>query len=40
MIGWIHSTDKMWWGRMVEFTLAEFEDLLLQAGLYGVVMDV
>ena len=25
----------MWCGRMVEFALAEFEDLLLQAGLHG-----
>jgi len=34
-IGWIHSTEKHGGGRMVEFALAEFEELLLQAGLYG-----
>jgi len=33
VIGWIHSTDKIWWGRMVGFALAEFEDILLQVGL-------
>jgi len=38
--GWVHSTDKNWWGRMVGFTLAEFEGLLLQAGLYGAVRAV
>ena len=36
-IRWIHSTNKTWWGRMVGFALTEFEDLLLQAGLYGAV---
>ena len=28
-IGWIYSTDKPWWGRMVGFALTEYEDLLL-----------
>jgi len=27
--GWIYSTNKTWWDRMVGFALAEFEDLLL-----------
>jgi len=39
-IGWVHSTDKTWWGRIVGFVLAEFEDLLLQAGLYGTMRAV
>ena len=39
-IGWIHTTDKTWWGRMVGFTLAKFEDLLLQAELYRAVRAV
>jgi len=38
--GWVHSTDKTWWGRMVGFGLTEFEDLLLQAGLYRAVRAV
>ena len=38
--GWVHSTDKNWWGRMVGFALAEFRDLLLQSGLYGAVRAV
>ena len=36
-IGWIHSTDKRWWGRMVRFALVEVENFLLQAGLYRVI---
>ena len=35
--GWIHSTDKHWWCRMVGFVLAELGVLLLHAGLYGAV---
>jgi len=35
--GWIYSTDKNWWGRMVGFTLEELEDLLLQARLYEAI---
>jgi len=35
--GWVHSIDKNWWGRMVGFSLTKFEDLLLQAGLYGAI---
>ena len=32
--GWVHSTDKSWWSRMVGFVLAELMDLLKQVGLY------
>ena len=38
--GWIHSTDKNWWRRMVGFVLAELGDLLLQARLYEIVRAV
>jgi len=38
--GYVHSTDKNWWCRMVWFALEEFGDLLLQPGLYGAVMAV
>ena len=33
-LGWVHSTDKSWWGRMVGFVLTELRDLLKQVGLY------
>ena len=33
-LGWIHSTDKYWWGRMVSFVLAELGGPLDQVGLY------
>jgi len=36
-IGYIHFTEKQWWSKMVSFTLAQFEELLWQAGLYGAV---
>ena len=36
-IGWIHSTKKQWWSRIVSFALALFEVLLWQVGLYGAV---
>jgi len=39
-IGWVHSTDKTWWGRMVGFVLTDLKDLLLRAGLYGAVRAV
>ena len=35
--GWVHSTDKSWWGRMVSFVLTELGDLLKQVGLYHAV---
>jgi len=37
VIGWIHSSEKQWWFRMVNFALVQLEDLLWQAGLYGAV---
>ena len=36
-IGWIHSIKKYGGGRIVEYALTEFENLLLQAGLYRAV---
>ena len=32
--GWVYSTNKSWWGRMVGFVLAELGALLKQVGLY------
>ena len=34
LLGWVNSTDKSWWGRMVGFVLVELRDLLQQVGLY------
>ena len=39
-LGWVHSTDKSWRGRMVGFVLAELRDLLKQVGLYHSVRAV
>ena len=39
-LGWVHSIDKSWWGRMVGFVLAELGDLLKQVGLYHSVRAV
>ena len=39
-IGWIHPTDKMWWGIIIGFSLAEFENILPQAELYRAVRAV
>ena len=36
-LGWVHSTDKSWWGRMVGFVLVELGALLQQVGLYHLV---
>ena len=36
-IGWIHSTDKMWWGRMVGFSFAEFENLCCRQDYTGLL---
>ena len=33
-LGWVHSTNKSWWGRMAGFVLVELEALLQQVGLY------
>jgi len=27
-LGWVHYSDKSWWGKMVGFVLTELEDLL------------
>jgi len=39
-LGWVHSTDKSWWGRMVGFVLVELGALLKQVGLYHSVTAV
>ena len=31
-LGWVHSTNKSWWGRMVGFVLIELGALLQQVG--------
>jgi len=28
LLGWVHCSDKSWWGKMVGFVLTELEDLL------------
>ena len=38
--GWVHSTEKYWWGRMVSFVLADLRGLLEQAKLYQAVRAV
>jgi len=38
--GWVYSTDKSWWSRMVGFVLTELGDLLTQMGLYNSVRAV
>jgi len=39
-LGWVHSSNRSWWGRMVGFVLAEFGALLQQVGLYHSVRAV
>ena len=36
-LGWVHSSDKSWWGKMMGFVLTVLEDLLKQEGLYQAV---
>ena len=36
-IRWIHSTNKMLWGRMVGFALAEFEDFYCKQDYTGLL---
>jgi len=36
-LGWVHSTDKTWWARMVGFILEELREPLVQSGLYQAV---
>jgi len=33
-LGWVHSSNKSWWGKMVGFVLTELKNLLKHAGLY------
>ena len=33
-LGWIHSSNKYWWSRMVGFILEDLKEKLLQTGLY------
>jgi len=39
-LGWVHSTNNSWWGRMVEFVLVELGALLQQVELYHSVRAV
>ena len=39
-LGWVYSTDKSWWGRMVGFVFIKLGDLLKQVELYHVVRAV
>jgi len=39
-VGWVHSTNKFWWGRMVGFVLVELGTLLQQVELYHSVRSV
>jgi len=36
-LGWVHFSDKSWWGKMVDFVLTELKNLLKQTGLYQAV---
>jgi len=36
-LGWVHSTDMLWWGRMVGFVLVKLGALLQHVGLHHVV---
>ena len=38
--GWVHSTEKYWWRRMVSFILTDLGDLLEHVGLYPTVRAV
>jgi len=38
--GWVHSTERYWWGRMVSFVLTDLGDLLEHVGLYPAVRAV
>ena len=33
-LGWVHSSDKYWWSKMVGFVLEDLKDELLQTGHY------
>ena len=39
-LGWVHFTDKSWWGRMVGFVLIKLGGLLKQVVLYHAVRAV
>ena len=39
-LGWVHSSDRSWWGKMVGFVLVELGALLEQVGLYHAVRAV
>ena len=36
-LGWVHSSGKYWWSKMVGFILKDLKDKLLQTGLYTIV---
>lgn len=37
---WIHSTENMWWSRMVDFMLSTYGDILRNFGLYRAIEKV
>ena len=39
-LGWVHSSDKYWWSKMVGFVLEDLKDELLQTSLYTAVQAV
>ena len=39
-LGWVHSSDKYWWSKMVGFILEDLKDELLQTGLYTMIRAV
>ena len=36
-LGWVHFSDKSWWGKMAGFVLIKLKDLLKQVRLYQAV---
>jgi len=39
-LGWVHSSDKDWWLRMVGFVLEDLREELIQTNLYATVRAV
>ena len=36
-LGWVHSSDKNWWSRMVGFVLKDLREELIKTNLYAAV---
>jgi len=39
-LGWVHSSNKYWWSRMVSFVLEDLREELIQTNLYAAVRAV